>query len=1083
MSCTDFCIFVETYFPILTNLLHRPTALLLTTLALIILGLLAAGQLPVSLLPEVGIPRVSVQVSYPNAAARTVEDAVVSPLRNTLLQVNRLSGIRSRAREESAVLYLDFPFGTDPDLAFIEVNEKIDQAMNQLPREVERPRVLATDVSDIPVVQLSVTKVPGPQRGNEGATYERSEQSRPPSPLDLGAGSKRPAEKPRSERGRGRGFQGEGILDLSALARNVLRRRLEQLPEVAFADLSGQQEPRIVVRPNQGALRALGLTESDLGNLLRSANVELGGLLLADGYYQYNVRFTGDLRTATDLENLYLRVGEAPDGSGGRTLPLSDLATVSYEAEPARGLFFHDGNPGVVFTLRKRADARLFDLRENLQTLVADLENEYPDLRFNLDNDQTSILRASIDNLSGGLLYGAGFAILILFAFFREWRRPLLIGLAVPVALLVAVLGFYLAGLSVNVISLAGLILGLGLMIDNSIIVLDNLAGNLSPTPLRRRGANENASRFEDEDPSFAQGGREQIAAATNEVIRPLISSALTTIAVFLPLVLLSGVAGALFRDQAIAVTLALAASLLVAYFLLPMLSYLLKPKTRSVLQSPSPLSRRRNLPERGWGEVSLLWLLLLLPWLALGYFTQTQLPARGFPELSRTDFQLKVDWNEALPLNDHRTRVRALENEWRATFGGNTAAFVGENQFLLSEENQAVTASTVQLFLPDAPGADFADDWLASLRDAYPSASISFQPIANLFDRIFLNDDPYLEVRLRAANGRETPDWNSVQPLLEQLRAAGHTPVSPARKEAFALRINYPQLSVSRVSPEQLRSRLLTLFSENEITRLRANDRALPVLIAGDDGLTTERLMRATVINQDGKEIPMRYLITTERQADYQVLTADGTGEYLSLVFPGEPAAAEADEIMALVSGQQHFTAQLAGRILTDQTRLGELGGVLLVSLLLLYLILAAQFEGLKLPFVVLLVVPVSLVGSLLALWFTGGSLNLLSLIGMVVTGGIVVNDAIIKVDMIERGRRAGMPLAEALKEASRRRLRAIVMTSLTTVLALAPVLFTSGLGAELQQPLAITVIGGLAVGTLGSLYVVPLLYRLFRA
>ncbi|MEL7161722.1 MAG: efflux RND transporter permease subunit, partial [Bacteroidota bacterium] len=403
----------------LKNLLHRPVALLLTTLALLLLGILAAGRLPLSLLPEVGIPRISVQVAYPNAAARTLENAVVSPLRNTLLQVNDLSGIRSRARDESAVFYLDFPFGTDPDLAFIEVNEKIDQAMNQLPREVARPRVLATDVSDIPVVQLSVTL-------------------RDTSRTDA---------------------RGTALLELSELARNVLRRRLEQLAEVAFADLSGQREPRLVVRPRTATLRALGLTDDDLTSLLRSANVELGGLLLADGHYEYAVRFTGDLRTAADLRQLYLRL------DNNRTVPLSDLATVTYEATPARGAYYHDGHPGVVFTLRKRADARLFDLRENLQILLADLESEYPSLRFRLDNDQTAILRASIDNLTGGLLYGAGFAILILFAFFREWRRPLLIGLAVPTALTVAVLGFYLAGLSINVISLAGLILGLGLMI------------------------------------------------------------------------------------------------------------------------------------------------------------------------------------------------------------------------------------------------------------------------------------------------------------------------------------------------------------------------------------------------------------------------------------------------------------------------------------------------------------------------------------------------------------------------------------------------------------------------------------------
>ncbi len=986
---------------------------------MIVLGVLAAGRLPIGLLPEVGIPRLSVQVSYPNAAARTVENSVVAPLRNTLLQVNGLSDIRSRSRDESAVLYLDFPFGTNPDLAFIEVNEKIDLAMNQLPRDVDRPRVLATDVSDIPVVQLSVTLT------DTAAT---------------------PAQ----------------LLELSELGRNVLRRRLEQLPEIAFADMSGQREPRLSIRPNRPALRALGITESDLGSLLRDANLDLGSLLLRDGFYEYAVRFTGELRTAADLEALYFNVG-------GRTLRLGDLATVTYEAEPPRGYFYADGLPGLSFTLRKRAAARLFALQDNLDLLLTDLRAQYPGLRFTLANDQTAVLRASIGNLSGGLLYGAGAAVLILFLFFRGWQRPLLIALAVPIALLLATLGFYLTGLTINVVSLAGLILGVGLMIDNSIIILDNIdqAGGDVPIAI----------------------GTKQIAEATDEVIRPLLSSALTTVAVFLPLVLLSGVAGALFRDQAIAVSLALLASLLVAYFLLPQLTWLLRSKRVGEKEGKADADVKTQTTKgtfwryfdggvtafvgRPWLSLPLVFL-----WLAGGWLLLRASPTTGFPDLSRPDYHLIVDWNEPLSLDLHRTRVRALTQRWRDMFGGHTAAYVGEQRFLLVEDQQATNAAELQFYLPSPPAnPGFADGFLDDLREEYPTAAIAFRPLPNLFDRIFLNTDPYLELRLRENASRETPAWERVLPIIDRLIEAGYAPEAPGRAEGIALRLDYRQLQINRVDPARLQNRLLTLFSENEVTRLRANDRALPVLLTNEDALTSERLLAATVENRDGNEIPLRYLLTLDRQPAYRVLTADRAGEYLGLAFPERTVD---PDTLALLASLPGLSQQLSGRYFSDQGRVGELGGVLLVSLLLLYLILAAQFEGLLLPLVVLLVVPVSLVGSLLALWISGESLNLLSLIGMVVTGGIVVNDAIIKVDMIERARRAGMDLLSAIHEAGRRRLRAIVMTSLTTIFALVPVLFTSGLGAELQRPLAIAVLGGLVVGTVGSLYVVPLLYRL---
>lgn len=959
-----------------------------------------------------GIPRISVQLSYPNAAARTLETSVVAPLRNTLLQVNGLSEIESRTRDESAVIYLDFPFGTNPNLAFIEVNEKIDQAMNQLPRELERPRVLASDVSDIPVLQLAIT-LKDTSRTNAAE-----------------------------------------LLELSELSRKVLRRRLEQIPEIAFADLSGQTEPQLVVRPRAGLLQSLDLTEQDLGNLLREANLDLGSLLLQDGYYEYNVRFDGQLRTAADLQELVLNVR-------GRSLSLAELAEVRLEARPPRGHFLHNGLPGVVFSIRKRADARLFNLGESLDSLLVDLEREYPSLLFSLDNDQTDILRASIRNLTGGLLYGAGFAILILFAFFREWKRPLLIGLAVPVALIIALLGFYLTGLSVNVISLAGLILGLGLMIDNSIIVLDNIQ-------------------------QLRQLGKEPLLAAqqgADEVIRPLLSSALTTVAVFLPLVLLSGVAGALFRDQAVAVSLALAASLVTAYLLLPLLSRNGKERKKATLPITPAKGRFWQLFDRSVVRcLSHPWLTFVatLLWLTVGGWLVLHLPTQGFPDLSRRDFQLSIDWNTPLSLTENKQRCETITDSWHRQFSGSSAAFVGEKQFLLVEENQATNAAELHFYLPEPTNQlDFAVGFLNQLSTTFPEAIFTFRPLPNLFDRIFSNDRPPLELRLRDAAGRESPEWELTAPLVEKLVKAGLRPEIPGQQDLLAIRLNYQQLQLSRVAADQLRQRLLTLFSENEVTRLRTNDRSLPVLIAQSAALDQEQLFAATVTNEDGNLVPLRYLLNVERQADYKTLTADRSGEYLRLAFDRQASSDQLTYLERIASNSSGLTFQLAGRQFTDQERIRELAIVLLVSLLLLYLILAAQFESLVLPLVVLLVVPVSLVGSVAVLYWTGASLNLLSLIGMVVTGGIVVNDAIIKVDMIQRARQLGLTVMEAIHEAGRRRLRAIVMTSLTTILALAPVIFTGGLGAELQTPLALTIMGGLSVGTLGSLYLIPWLYR----
>ena len=994
----------------LLPLLRRPIGVLLITTTLALLGLLAAGRLPLSLLPTVSIPGVSVQVAYPGAAAATVQHAVVEPLRAALLQVNNIEDLRAEARDEAASFQLAFPFGTDPDLAFIEINEKIDRAMNALPRGVERPRVLAADVSDIPFVDLAVTLRHAPTQ-------------------DPGAGTD------------------AALLALSELSRTTLRRRLEQLPGIAFADLSGQLAPRLVIRPRPGVLTALGLEEEELGALLAAANVELGGLVLRDGAYQYNVRFASTLRGAADVRRLYVPLRDRRTGNVLRTVPLTEIATVTEEATPPRGAYYFDGRRGVVFSIRKRDAARLFALQEELATLVADLRTTYPELRFDLVGDQTAILRASVTNLASGLAFGAAFAVAVLFVFFREWQRPLLIAVAVPVALLITLLGFYLVGVSLNVVSLAGLILGLGLMIDNSIIVVDNLPPGVS-----------------------AAADHPSVAAATNEVIRPLISSALTTVAVFLPLVLLSGVAGALFTDQALAVSLSLAASLLAAYFVLPTLFVRL-----GGAKNASRSARRAAVEKSGSPPA---WPVLLGSgvWLGVGVLLLTQLPRSGFPDLSRTEYSLRIDHGTPIALPDLvATALSVLPDsaEWPPY---RAALLAGEQSFALAADYQAPTTAELRLYFTEPPPEGFATRYLATLRTVLPTATCALRPAPNLFDRVFSTTEPWVELRLRPTRGNSLPERSAVDRLVTSYARAGAYPTVPATQTALTLGLAHERLRLNDVEPTAVRRRLSSLFGANLVTSLRVGTGPLPVYLTAGGELTETRLRSATITNGAGREVPLATLLHRTSTLDYRRLASDRAGVYLPLVFP---AATDPGVVRRVLESAPEFTGQLRGRFLTDRDRLRELGGILPLSLFVLLLILAAQFESLVLPLLILLVVPLSLVGSLVALWLTGSGINLISLIGMVVTGGIVVNDAIIKVDMIQRGRNAGLPLAAALRQANRRRLRAILMTSLSTVLALLPVLFSGGLGAELQRPLALAVIGGLTVGTLASLYVLPVLYR----
>ncbi len=465
----------------------------MTFLGLVILGIVVFRSVPISLLPDIPIPKITVQINYPNTNARDLENTVVTPIRSQLMQVGRLKDIQSRTRDNFATIDLDFAYQTNTDLAFLEVNEKIDQIMGQLPRELPRPNVVKTNAADLPVYFLSV--------------YPSDEA-------------------------------GDFDLELSTFSRSILQRRIEQLEEVAFVDRTGYAAPQLLIRPDPAAMQSLGLHEADIAAALQSSDVQLGNIILKDGQYQYHVEFPSGLHTVEDAENIPLKVGI-------QLLHLKDIADIFLTELPARGLHMYNDREAILFTICRQADAQLFSMQTSFDTLLTQLSSDYPQLEFRVTNDQSQLLEVSIDNLKTSLMYGGGFAFLVMFLFYRQWRSPVLIGLAIPMALIMTILGFYLLDLSINIISLAGLVLGVGLMVDNSIIIIDNIRQYKLMGLSAKKAAVKGAS----------------------EVIRPLVSSALTTCSVFLPLIFLSGMAGTLFFDQAVSIAIALGASLLVAYF------------------------------------------------------------------------------------------------------------------------------------------------------------------------------------------------------------------------------------------------------------------------------------------------------------------------------------------------------------------------------------------------------------------------------------------------------------------------------------------------------------------------------------
>ncbi len=998
-------------------LINRPIAVIMSFLAIIFLGIITSLNIPVSLMPSIDIPEITVQISYPNTPSREMENSIVKPIRQQMLQVGHLKDIESQTQDGHALIRLRFAYGTDINYAYIESNEKIDDAMNGMPRDLDRPRVIKSSASDIPVFNILVTRE---------ADWNDQKKS----------------------------------LELSEFVRSVVLRRIEQLPEVAMVDMTGMSWSELAVFPDYEKLRSLELTDQDILNSLEKNNITIGNLMVREGYYQYNIRFSNYLKNKADIENIYISAGD-------RLLQLKELAEFDLRPQSRSGLFQNRDKEGLCLAIIKQADARMEDLKIELDGLLTNYRENYPDLDFELEKDQTRILDVSIGNLRQSLFFGAVLAVLIMFLFLKDFRSPLLIAFSIPVSLIICFLVFYLAGISINIISLSGLVLAVGMMIDNSIIVIDNI------------------------NQYIEKGEKLSVACivGTNEVIRPLISSALTTSAVFIPLVFLSGISGALFFDQAVAVTTGLIVSFLVSITLLPMLFRLLYKGNKKVGANRFLLRINRinyeGSYEKGFNHFfrfKALYGILFLLFIAGGIFLVTFLEVRRLPKISEMETIALIDWNEPIHVNENADRIQKLV----ATLSDSLIQYsvlAGKQDFLLNRDADQ-TASEAEIYLRTTSTEAvirIRDEFLSWLDSHYPQASASFHPPENIFEAIFSEDKPELVAELSDFRGNHIPELSALYDFLDNSEKLDKLEFeSIPVDDQIIIEVDPELLLLYKVDFNSVYNQLSSAFNQRQIGLLKTYQRFIPIMM-GENQRTVLDIIQQTIIkNKEGEELPLSSLVRTGKEQDYKTIRAGREGEYIPLVLrkSDEGPQSAMRKIRNRVKQSDGLEVSFSGTFFTQKDLMRELALVLLISVMLLYFILAAQFESFVQPLIVLLELPIDIAGAFFVLWLAGESLNIMSAIGIIVMSGIIINDSILKIDTINRARLSGESVLEAIKTGGRRRLKPILMTSLTTILALTPFLFFKGLGAELQRPLALTVIGGMTIGTLVSLYFIPLAY-----
>jgi multidrug efflux pump subunit AcrB len=998
-------------------LIQKPIAVLMTFTALVVTGCLLLKKVPVSLLPDIDVPQIVIRINYPNTPSTVLEQNIVRLVRGGLVGVNDLRNIESYSANHSAVVRLTFEYGARMNLAYVEVNEKIDHISNFLPRDMERPQVIRVNTSDIPIIRLQVI----PKRKDDN-------------------------------------------LQVSALTEKVLRKRLEQLEGVSTVDINGKQQGAIAISPNKESLTALGIEEKDIIQTIQDHHRGVAGLSIKDGQYRYFIKVVNELEDEKAIAALPVKLKDAT------SVPLHRVARIKLETQEQNSYHLFNGREGIVVTIQKKAASRMNDLVPQVKNMVETFKKEYTKVDFALTQDQTFLLSAGISNLRQDLIYGGILTIALLFLFLGNWVSPLLMSISIPLSLVITFIFFYLFNISFNIISLSGLALAIGMLIDNSIVVIDNIT----------RKKNEGNSTLE----SSVKG--------TNEVMSPVISQVLTTVAVYAPLILLNGMAGELVFDQAIGLTISLGVSLLVAFVLVPLLYKLLLKKKQHALKEDTAFYK---MIARGYHKMighilryKLFYFLITLLLMPAAVWLSSRVPVSNLPKMEKKESLLLIDWNTPVDAKENHNRTKDLlkliQDDCTVT-----EAEVGIKQFLLQQDNTTIQKTEIYFSCAEEKQKVSTDEKVKQwMRQKYPQAGLQVIDAPNAFTQLFNSATSYCEARFKPIRNDKVDPFANIGQLTKRLTNQDFSLGAGFVKEpSISISLDYGKMAAYGVERTIIEEALQQQFGMYTIAELNRFGENITIRLRSDQQ-TMETKLGNTIRVANGSRYPLNYFLTLNNDQQQKFVTADGAGIYRSVIFDKEVKEIPAlREEVTRLAAEYGFSVNFSGQYFENEKQLQQLSKILLIVLFLLYLILAFQYESLIQPFVVMLTIPIGVTGGMLLLWLTGGTLDIMAAIGFIVILGLIVDDPILKMETLNRLEK--LYLSQGLKhddkllhrlihEAGDICLKPLLMVSLTTSIALVPVLFVGGIGNDLQRPLAVVIIGGLTIGTFFATWFTPLAY-----
>nr|WP_272509043.1 efflux RND transporter permease subunit [Clostridium ganghwense] len=1010
----------------------RPVTTIMCMLIIILFGTISLLGLSVDMFPKIELPIAIVSTSYPNVGPEEVEKLVTKPIEQAIATVQGIDKVSSRNSEGNSLIIAEFKDGTDMEFAALHMREKVDMIKGYLPDGVKNPMVMKIDPNAQAIMILGVT------------------------------------EK-----------KAKDLAKLQNIVEENIQSKLERVKGVASADISGGVEEQIEIRVNEERLQGYGLSIDYISNILRGENLNLPSGQVYKGNQELLVRTMGEFKSVEEVKEIPI-----PLQTGG-VITLKDVAEVNRNNKEVSQISTANKETCLSISIQKQSDANTVEVAEGVKKEVENLKKAYPDLDIRILMDMAEPINKSIDGVSGVAIQGGLLAILVLLVFLRNIRSTLIIGTAIPISIIGTFCLLYLNNITLNLMTLGGLSLGIGMLVDNAIVVLENIY-------------------------RFIQEGypvKEAAVKGASEVTMSVIASTLTTIAVFFPIMFTAGITGMMFKELSLTVIFSLVASLIIALTLIPMLSSKLLKEEKiiegaDVVRKTNIFTKIGDAFERGFISVEtkykkiLKWALkhrksTVFAGIAIfivSMLSLTMVGAEFMPASDMGQFTINAELPIGANLNDTQEVTNQIEAVLEKVKEIDTVyvQIGGASMFGQSGKNQASISVKLKDLKERKRSTDEIVDWVRKETKDVPGAELSFssqQAMGGSSSPVSIKIEGDNLDTLQELGDKFVGEISKVKGTREVETSFGEG------KPEVRIKLNRKNASQYGITAGTVASQVDMVISGKTATTYKlADGDEIDVVVKGDEIYreSISNLQNINIKTASGMSIPLNLVadvkiekgpVQIQRENQTRVLTVSSQiyGRDLSSVMK------DVNQRISKIEMPQGYRYEIGGDNKEMMEAFISLAQALIVAVLLVYMILASQFESLLNPFIIMFTVPLALAGGALGLFVTGKTLSVPAFLGVIVLSGIVVNNAIVLIDYINIRRSRGEEREEAILTAGPTRLRPILMTALTTMLGLLPMALGIAEGSEMQAPMAVVVISGLLFSTVLTLVFIPVVYTLF--